>query len=63
MISRIWHGWTSPSNADAYESLLNDRRGRSCYIAILTTATDGVNMSVARIVARDRTYPGPDGPW
>jgi len=22
MISRIWHGWTSPSNADAYESLL-----------------------------------------
>jgi heme-degrading monooxygenase HmoA len=22
MISRIWHGWTSPENADAYESLL-----------------------------------------
>lgn len=22
MISRIWHGWTTPSNADAYESLL-----------------------------------------
>jgi hypothetical protein len=22
MISRIWHGWTSLSNADAYESLL-----------------------------------------
>jgi hypothetical protein len=22
MIARIWHGWTSPSNADAYESLL-----------------------------------------
>jgi heme-degrading monooxygenase HmoA len=22
MISRIWHGWTSPANADAYESLL-----------------------------------------
>lgn len=22
MISRIWHGWTSPGNADAYESLL-----------------------------------------
>ena len=22
MISRIWHGWTSPSNADAYEDLL-----------------------------------------
>jgi hypothetical protein len=22
MISRIWHGWTTPVNADAYESLL-----------------------------------------
>jgi heme-degrading monooxygenase HmoA len=22
MISRIWHGWTSPASADAYESLL-----------------------------------------
>lgn len=22
MISRIWHGWTAPENADAYEALL-----------------------------------------
>jgi antibiotic biosynthesis monooxygenase (ABM) superfamily enzyme len=22
MISRIWHGWTIPANADAYETLL-----------------------------------------
>lgn len=22
MISRVWHGWTSPANAQAYESLL-----------------------------------------
>jgi heme-degrading monooxygenase HmoA len=22
MISRIWHGWTTPENADLYESLL-----------------------------------------
>jgi heme-degrading monooxygenase HmoA len=22
MISRIWHGWTVPANADAYETLL-----------------------------------------
>jgi heme-degrading monooxygenase HmoA len=22
MICRIWHGWTDPTNADAYESLL-----------------------------------------
>jgi antibiotic biosynthesis monooxygenase (ABM) superfamily enzyme len=24
MISRIWHGWTTPENADKYEALLND---------------------------------------
>jgi heme-degrading monooxygenase HmoA len=24
MISRIWHGWTTPDNADAYEALLQE---------------------------------------
>ncbi|UCE10601.1 MAG: antibiotic biosynthesis monooxygenase [Candidatus Thorarchaeota archaeon] len=24
MISRIWHGWTSPADADAYETLLKN---------------------------------------
>jgi len=24
VIARIWHGWTTPSNADAYESLLKE---------------------------------------
>jgi heme-degrading monooxygenase HmoA len=24
MIVRIWHGWTSPSNADRYEALLKE---------------------------------------
>ena len=24
MISRIWHGWTTPENADRYESLLKE---------------------------------------
>jgi antibiotic biosynthesis monooxygenase (ABM) superfamily enzyme len=22
MISRVWHGWTTPANADVYEELL-----------------------------------------
>lgn len=22
MIGRVWHGWTTPENADAYEELL-----------------------------------------
>jgi hypothetical protein len=25
MISRVWHGWTSPANADAYQALLLGR--------------------------------------
>ncbi|UFH52820.1 antibiotic biosynthesis monooxygenase [Spirosoma sp. KNUC1025] len=24
MIARIWHGWTTPQNADAYEKLLKE---------------------------------------
>lgn len=24
MIARIWHGWTTPADADTYESLLQD---------------------------------------
>src|SRR5512143_3937568 len=24
MIARIWHGWTTPGNADAYEALLKE---------------------------------------
>ena len=24
MISRIWHGWTTPANADIYETLLKE---------------------------------------
>jgi antibiotic biosynthesis monooxygenase (ABM) superfamily enzyme len=24
MISRIWHGWTKPANADTYEALLKE---------------------------------------
>jgi len=24
MIARMWHGWTNPKNADAYENLLKD---------------------------------------
>jgi heme-degrading monooxygenase HmoA len=24
MISRIWHGWTTPANADKYESMLKE---------------------------------------
>jgi antibiotic biosynthesis monooxygenase (ABM) superfamily enzyme len=25
VISRVWHGWTTPANADAYEALLKSK--------------------------------------
>ncbi|HEV2853351.1 MAG TPA: antibiotic biosynthesis monooxygenase [Thermoanaerobaculia bacterium] len=41
MIGRIWHGWTAPENADAYESLLRheifkgiEDRGIAGYLGI-----------------------------
>jgi heme-degrading monooxygenase HmoA len=41
MISRIWHGWTTPENADTYENLLKEEifpgiqdRGMSGYRSI-----------------------------
>ncbi len=37
MISRIWHGWTSHENADAYESLLREE----VFLGIANRMTDG----------------------
>jgi hypothetical protein len=37
MISRIWHGWTTPSNADAYESLLKEE----IFVGIQNRRMDG----------------------
>ena len=49
MISRVWHGWTSSANADAYETLLRTtilpaiaRRGIAGYVGVqLTRREDG----------------------
>lgn len=37
MISRIWHGWTNPENADAYERLLRTE----IFEGILARTIDG----------------------
>lgn len=37
MMGRIWHGWTTPSNADAYESLLKSE----IFIGIRDRQIDG----------------------
>jgi heme-degrading monooxygenase HmoA len=36
MISRIWHGWTDPANADAYEEML-----RSVVLPGISERVDG----------------------
>lgn len=37
MIARIWHGWTTPSNADPYESLLREE----VFVGIKNRSIDG----------------------
>lgn len=37
MICRIWHGWTSPAHADAYERLLREE----IFVGIAARATTG----------------------
>ena len=37
MIVRIWHGWTSPGNADAYEALLK----KEIFVGIGTRRIEG----------------------
>lgn len=37
MISRVWHGWTSPQDADAYEALLR----REIFVGIRDRRIDG----------------------
>ena len=37
MIGRIWHGWTTPQNADAYEALLR----REIFVGIRHRALPG----------------------
>ena len=39
MIARIWHGWTSPDNADTYEALLKEE----IFVGIETRRIPGFN--------------------
>src|SRR5512147_2016340 len=39
MIVRIWHGWTSPDNADTYEALLKEE----IFVGIENRRTPGFN--------------------
>ena len=47
MISRIWHGWTTPENADKYEALLKEE----IYVGILNRNIRGFkNIQLLRRV-------------
>jgi heme-degrading monooxygenase HmoA len=39
MISRIWHGWTTPGNADKYETLLKEE----IFVGIFDREISGFN--------------------
>ncbi len=73
MISRIWHGWTTPGNADAYESLLRheillgiqDRqiagfRGIQLLRRDLDTEVEFVTMMWFDSIAAVRVFAGED---
>ena len=47
MISRLWHGWTIPRNADAYERLLREE----IFPGILARKIDGFHS--IRLLRRD----------
>ena len=47
MISRLWHGWTTPANADAYEDLLRrDVNSLEINNGVKNEATRGVQHEV-----------------
>ena len=48
MISRIWHGWTTPENADVYESLLKSE------IFLGIQARDILGYKGIQLLRRDR---------
>jgi hypothetical protein len=50
MIIRIWHGWTSPANADAYEALLRDEITAESVNGEQTPGMLGID-----VLRRDRT--------
>jgi hypothetical protein len=73
MIGRIWHGWTTPDNADAYESLLRheillgiqDRqiegfRGIQLLRRSLATEVEFVTMMWFDSIAAIRVFAGED---
>jgi len=71
MIARLWRGWTTPENADAYEALLKERvlpglQGISGYVGgyvLRQSGTDEVEFVVLNFfesLEAVRAFAGPD---
>lgn len=73
MIRRIWHGWTKPENADAYESLLRHEiflgiqgrqiagfRGIELLRRSLETEVEFITIMGFDSIAAVRTFAGDD---
>jgi hypothetical protein len=73
MISRIWHGWTTPSNAEAYEALLKSEifvgiqnrqiagyRGIQLFRRILGEEVEFVTVMWFDSIEAVRTFAGDD---
>ena len=71
MISRMWHGWTKPEHADAYEAMLRSeilpgiRRVPGFRGAMLLRRTDGAEVEFVTITRFDdmnavRAFAGED---
>lgn len=74
MVARIWHGWTTPANADAYERLLREEvlpgiaaKGVAGYrgIRLLRRVVSGDEVEFLTIMLFDsldavRAFSGPD---
>ncbi len=73
MISRIWHGWTKPANADAYEALLKSEifvgiqnrqiewyRGIHLLRRNLADEVEFVTLKWFDSIEAVRTFAGPD---
>lgn len=50
MISRIWHGWTTPENADSYEALLRNE----IFVGIMSRAIPGFRG--VQLLRRERPH-------
>ncbi len=72
MISRIWHGWTTHENADAYEQLLRTRilpgihrikgyGGAHLLHRRLDTETEFITITMWESMDAVRDFAGPEG--